>query len=185
MLENLAIRLTNFICTEDYSNPKDRAKIQYGLSIILSEGLKIISLTLLFNIINHQNYFYFSLLILMTIRPFAGGIHIKGTLNCLLLTILLFLFTSVIAPLVPKLHIAYYLSLSIVSLLTLLFRAPICSISRPIKDSKKKLQYKTAAIFITSIWSIILLCLGSPAHINCGFSTILLQNLQLGICKSH
>jgi accessory gene regulator B len=185
MIEHLSMRLTDFICTEDYNNPKDRAKIQYGLNIILSEGFKVIILVLLFNIIKHQNYFYFSFLILMTIRPFAGGIHIKGTLNCLLLTILLFIFTAVIAPLVPKLHLIYYLFTSILSLFILLLKAPINSVTRPIKDRRKKLQYKITAALTTLLWSFVLLCFGSSAYINCGFSTILLQNLQLLICRKH
>jgi accessory gene regulator B len=183
MIEKLAVQLTAFICTEEHNNPKDRAKIQYGLNILLSEGFKIISLILIFLIINYENYFYFSLLILMTIRPFAGGVHIKGALNCLLLTILIFLFTSVIGTSTPKLHIAYYLSASILSLLILLVRAPICSVQRPIKDSKKKLYYKITAILATLIWSIVLLCLKSPSYVNCGFSTILLQNIQLVLVK--
>lgn len=179
MIENLAMQLTDFICTEDYNNPKDRAKIQYGLSVILNEGFKIISLILLFYIIDHQNYFYFSLLVLVTIRPFAGGVHIKGAFNCLLLTMLLFIFTSVIAPLAPKLHIAYYLSAGLFSLLILLFRAPKCSLARPIKDSKIKLKYKIMAILTTAIWTGILLSLRNVSYVNCGFSTILLQNIQL------
>lgn len=185
MIENLATRLTDFICTEDYNNPKDRAKIQYGLSVILSEGFKIISLILLFNIINHQNYFYLSLLVLATIRPFAGGVHIKGALKCLLLTILLFALTSVIAPLAPKLHITHYLAASLFSLLILLLRAPKCSLARPIKDRKKLLQYKITAILTTAMWTGILLSLESVSYVNCGFSTILLQNIQLMLVRSQ
>lgn len=183
MIEKLAIQITSFICTEDYNNPKDRAKIQYGINILLSEGLKIITLILIFHIINYQNYFCFSLLILMTIRPFAGGVHIKGTLNCLLLTLLLFMLTSVAAPLIPRLNIVYYLSAIAISILIVLFRAPICSIHRPIREDRKKLQYKIIAILSTAMWSFALLSLENPSYANCGFSTIILQNLQLMLIK--
>jgi accessory gene regulator B len=179
MINRLSCRLTDFICTEAYNNPKDRAKIQYGLNVFLSEGFKFTALLLLFHAINYQSYFYFSLCILITIRVFAGGIHVKGTLNCLLLTVLLFLFTSILAPLVPKLHSLYYLSISMLSFAVLAIRAPVCSASRPIKDSKKRLQFKITAVLITAVWSIVLLCIQSPAYINCGFSTILVQNMQL------
>ena len=183
MVEKLALKLTDFLCTEDYNNTKDRAKIQYGLSILLSEGLKIIFLVILFNLIHHQYFFYFSLLILLTIRTFAGGLHIKGTFNCLLLTTLLFIFTSILAPLIPSLAAEYYLLAAVLNLFILLFRAPICSVRRPIKDNKKKLQYKITAMFMTALWSIILLHFSSSALINCGFSTIILQNLQLLLVK--
>jgi accessory gene regulator B len=179
----LALQLTSFICTEAYNNVKDRARIQYGLSLLLSEGFKIVFLILFFNIIHVQKYLYFSLLILLSTRVFAGGIHVKGGLNCLFLTTLLFIFTSVIAPLVPKLPAVYYLLVGIASFVIVLVRAPICSAQRPIKDNKKKLQYKFTAALSIGLWTIILLFLESPSYINCGFSTILVQNIQLLLVK--
>ena len=183
MIDKLALKLTSFICTEAYNNTKDRARIQYGLSILLSEGFKIVFLILFFNVIHVQKYFYFSLLILLPIRVFAGGIHVKGTLNCLLLTILMFVCTSVLAPLMPRLPSVYYLLMGIASFVIVLVRAPICSVRRPIKDNKKKLQYKfTAALFVAS-WTIILMFLEITPYVNCGFSTILIQNIQLLLVK--
>lgn len=184
MIEKLALQLTSFICTENYNNPKDRAKIQYGLNVFLSEGFKLIFIICLFNIIHYQHHFYLSLLILITIRVFAGGVHIKGTLNCLVLTALLFIFTSVLAPLLPRFHNVFYLFITILSLVLLIIRAPHCSIVRPIKSNKKKLQYKITAILMTVLWSIGLLYLDNAAYINCGFATILLQNMQLALVKS-
>ena len=183
IIDKLALQLTSFICTEAYDNVKDRARIQYGLSILLSEGFKIVFLVLFFNIIHVQKYFYFSLLILLSTRVFAGGVHVKGALNCLLLTTLLFIFTSVLAPLMPRLPAVYYLLVGIASFVIVLTRAPICSAQRPIKDNKKKLQYKFTAALSVVIWTIILLFLESTPYINCGFSTILIQNIQLVLVK--
>jgi len=183
MINKLALQLTSFICTEDYNNVKDRARIQYGLSILLSEGFKIIFLVLFFNIIHNQRYFYFSLIILVSTRVFAGGVHIKGILNCLLLTILLFVYTSVISPLMPRLPSATYLLVGIASCIIVLVRAPICSARRPIKDNKKKLQYKYIATLLVALWTIILLFLENTSFVNCGFSTILIQNIQLVLVK--
>lgn len=183
MIDKLALQLTSFICTDAYNNPKDKARIQYGLSIFLSEGFKIVSLIILFNFIHYEKYFYFSLLVLMSIRVFAGGVHVKGTLNCLILTIMLFMCTSVLAPLLPRFPIACYLSVGILGLVTALVRAPICSVRRPIKDSKKRLQYKLAAALFVTLWTIILLFLESTSYINCGFCTILMQNSQLLLVK--
>jgi len=179
----LALRLTSFICTEAYNNVKDRARIQYGLSILLSEGFKIVFLVAFFNIINVQKFFYFSMLILLSTRVFAGGIHVKGALNCLLITTLLFIFTSVLAPLMIKLPSVYYLLMGIASFVIALTRAPICSARSPIKDNKKKLQYKYTAALSIALWTIILLSLESTPYINCGFSTILIQNIQLVLVK--
>lgn len=183
MIDKLALQLTSLICTEAYNNAKDKARIQYGLSILLGEGFKIIFLILFFNIIHKQNYFYFSLFILISTRVFAGGIHLKGTLNCLFLTTLLFICTSVLAPLVPRLPTVYYLLIGIVTFVIVLVRAPICSVRRPIKDNKKKLQYKFIAALSVALWTIILLFLQITAYVNCGFSTILIQNVQLVLTK--
>ena len=183
MLDKLALQLTSFICTEPYNNTKDRARIQYGLTVLLSEGIKIVFLVLIFNIIHKQQYFYFSLVILLSTRVFAGGVHVKGTLNCLFLTTLLFIFTSVLAPLMPRLPVVYYLIIGIASLVIVLVRAPICSVRRPIKKNKKKLQYKFTAALFVALWIIILLFLESTPYINCGFSTILIQNIQLVLVK--
>ena len=177
------MQLTSFICTEAYNNVKDRARIQYGLSILLSEGFKIVFLVAFFNIIHDQKYFYFSMLILLSTRVFAGGIHVKGALNCLLITTLLFIFTSVLAPLMIRLPAVYYLLMGIASFVIVLARAPICSARSPIKDNKKKLQYKFTAALSIALWTIILLSLKSTPYINCGFSTILIQNIQLVLVK--
>lgn len=183
MIDKLSLQLTSFICTEAYNNTKDKARIQYGLNVLLSEGIKIVFLVLFFNIIHNQQYFYFSLLILLSIRVFAGGVHVKGTLNCLILTTLLFICTSVLTPLMPRLPTVYYLLVGIVSFIIVLIRAPICSVRRPIKDNKKKLQYKFTAALSVALWIIILFYFKSTPYINCGFSTILIQNIQLVLVK--
>jgi accessory gene regulator B len=183
MIDKLSLKLTSYFCTEAYDNVKDRAKIQYGLNVILSEGFKIICLILLFNLIHRQNYFYFSLLVLLTTRLLAGGFHVKGALNCLLLTILLFAITSIMAPLMPQLPASSYTFLGLVCLMIVLVRAPICTVRRPIKDNKKKLQYKIIAALSVALWLIILLTLESAAYKNIGFTTIFIQTIQLLIIK--
>lgn len=185
MVDKLALQLTSFICTQAYDNTKDRARIQYGLSVLLSEGFKIISLLLFFNMIHAQKYFYFSLLILLSTRLFTGGLHVKGALNCLLLTVALFTCTSVLAPLGPRLPVVIYLLAGITSLVIVLVRAPICSVRRPIKDSRIKLLYKLIAALSIILWTSIILSLNSTSLINCGFSTIFIQCMQLVLVKGH
>lgn len=177
------MQLTSFICTQAHDNVKDRARIQYGLSILLSEGFKIVFLVLFFNITHAEKYFFFSMLILMSTRVFAGGVHVKGALNCLFLTTLLFIFTSVLAPLMIRLPAVSYQLVGIASFVIVLTRAPICSARTPIKDNKKKLQYKYTAALSVALWTIILLLLDSTPYKNCGFGTLLIQNIQLVLVK--
>jgi accessory gene regulator B len=183
MIDKLALQLTSFICTDAYDNIKDRARIQYGLSILLSEGIKFVFLILFFNLIHSQMYFYFSLMILMSTRVFSGGVHLKGTLNCLILTTFMFIWTSILAPFTPRLPELFYILVGVTCLVIILVRAPICSVIRPIKDNRKKLQYKFAAAFSVTLWTIILMNLESTPYVNCGFSTIFIQSIQLVLVK--
>jgi len=183
MINKIAFELTSLICTEAYDNARDRAKIQYGLSILLSEGFKIISLLIFFNILHKERYFYFSMLILLTTRVFSGGVHLRNALNCLIFTTLFFILTSIFAPLVPRQSITLYLSMSMLSLLIVLVRAPICSVRRPIKENNKKLQYKFIAAASIVSWTIVLFNLQSTSLVNCGFCTIFLQSIQLVLIK--
>ena len=183
MVDKLAVRLASSICTEIYTDEETKAKIQYGLHIILDESLKIIILILFFNLIDHQNYFYFSLLILMPTRVFAGGIHVKGTFKCLMLTTLFFIGTSVLAPKAPLLPPLTYIWAGITCCIVVLVRAPICSTQRPIKNKKKRIQYKLAATLAVALWTCILLFFENNPYTNCGFCTLLLQNMQLVVAK--
>jgi accessory gene regulator B len=183
MVDKLAVRLTSLLCNGIYEEEKERARIQYGLHIIMDEGLKILFLTFLFHCIHYQNYYYFSLLILLSTRVFAGGVHVKGTLKCLILTTLLFLCTSVLSVKIPLLSASHYILLGLACFVVVLLKAPSCSIQRPIKNKKKRMQYKLAAALSVAIWSIVLLLFKSTPYINCGYSTLLLQSMQLVLVK--
>ena len=179
MVDKLVLRLTSLLCTDTAMDEKDKAGIQYGLRVILEEGIKIIFLILFFHSIHHQRYFYFSLLILLSTRVFAGGIHVKGTLNCLMLTVLMFLFTSVLAPRVPAIPTGTCLLMGTACFLIVLIKAPICSVQRPIKDKRKRMQYKLTAALSVAFWTAVLVLLESTPYTNCGFGTLLLQSMQL------
>jgi accessory gene regulator B len=183
MVDKLSVKLASFLCSGVYESEKDRARVQYGLNILLSEGLKFIFLILFFTALRYEKYFYFSLLILLSTRAFAGGIHVNGTLSCLVLTTLLFLSTSVIAPQVPSLPSAYYYLIGPACVAATLLRAPVCSNQRPMKDRKTKMKYKLAAVFFTALWAAVLLLFSSTPYVNCGFSTLLLQSMQLVLVK--
>jgi accessory gene regulator B len=183
MVDKISLKLTSYLCAGAYYSEKDRARVQYGLSILLSEGLKIIILILLFTTLHRVKYFAFSLLILLSTRVFAGGIHVKGTLHCLILTTLLFLGTSVLAPQIPALPAACYVLIGLICIMIVLFRAPVCSIQRPIKDKKTMKQYKLTAVLSAALWAAVLLLIQSTSLVNCGFSTLLLQSMQLVLAR--
>ena len=51
------------------------------------------------------------------------------------------------------------------------------------RDKQKRIQYKLAAVITTAAWTAALLLLENTFLVNCGFSTILIQNIQLVLVK--
>ena len=179
MMDKLTVWLASLLAGGRTADEKEQARIEYGLRIILEEGLKILVLILLFHGIHHEGYFYFSLLILWSTRTFAGGMHVNGTWNCLLWTILLFLTTSVLAPRAPAVSTGAFSLTGTACFLITLAKAPVRSIQRPIKEPKKRMQYKITAALSVALWTTILLSLKSTPYANCGFATLLLQSILL------
>lgn len=182
MINKLSKKITYAICTQEY-NTLDRARIQYALNILLCEGFKLVALFVVFSLIGRLDYFTLSLIILISIRSFAGGVHVKGNVHCLFLSTLLFICTCVIAPSLKSIGIVHYASATILSIIPLALNAPVSSVTRPIRSGKKRLYFKIAAISFSVLWTVVLFTFFSDTYSKCGFVTIILQNIQLIFVK--
>lgn len=187
MINKLSFILACYIQSNSRFNKNEELEqIHYALVTILNEVFKIIILIILFSIIGNLNYLLFSMIVLLSIRLFSGGLHAKTLLGCLILTILFFTLTTIIAPLLPKLSPSTYYLLSLLSLSVIIIQAPYPNSKRPIKKKKRKLYLKTLAIFFSIFWIYILLCyITTSPYLNCGISTILLQSSQLLYTKKE
>lgn len=181
MLKSLSCKLTTYIeNNSDIKNSDDLEKINYSLQAILNETFKIIILTILFLLLGKINYFFFSMILLFSIRILSGGYHANTTIQCLLLTTLFFLTTSVLAPMLPKLNTFIYITISLFSIILVYFRTPCSNSRRPIISKKRSWFFKLISTFFVAFWVTILLFFTKDiGYINCGFTTILLQLLQL------
>jgi accessory gene regulator B len=181
MLKILSYKLTSYIeNNSDIKNNDDLEKINYSLQAILNETFKIIVLTILFLLLGKINYFFFSMIILFSIRIFSGGYHADTTIKCLLWTTLFFLITSLIAPMLPKLNILIYNTISFLSIMIIYIRTPYPNSKRPIKNKKRRWHLKLISTFFITFWVTILLSITNDTrYLNCGFLTILLQIFQL------
>lgn len=187
MINKLAFKLTCYIKNNsNFINNDEFEQIQYALATILNEVFKIIILILLFSIIGNFNCILFSMIILLSIRLFSGGLHAKTLLGCLIWTSLFFTLTTIIAPLLPKLSSSMYYLLSLLSLLVIIIKAPYPNSKRPIKKKKRMMYLKILAIFFSIFWTYILLFyITASTYLNCGIATILLQSLQLLYTKKE
>lgn len=179
MIDKLSLQITERICTEEYDNPKDRARIQYAIAVLFSEGFKVLVLFSILKILHHENFFFLSLAIVMTVRTFSGGLHMTNTLTCLFLTIPIFLFTCFLAPSLLELHREFYAAVSILSVVIVFLRAPRPNPEKHIDTIEKRMQFKKISMFFTIFWCTIGFLLKDSAYINCVFFTLLIQNLQL------
>ena len=181
MTNRLAFKLTRYIENNSkFNKPQELEQIQYALHTILNEVFKIIVLIILFGVIGNLNYLLFSMIILLSIRLFSGGLHAKTLLGCLMLTTLFFTLTSIIAPILPKLSPSVYYILSLLSLGIIIIQSPYPNPKRLIKNKKRKQYLRILAISFSIFWIYILLFkINNSAYLNCGMATILLQSSQL------
>lgn len=181
MINELTCKITNYIeNNSDIKHPDRLAEINYALQTIFNETLKTIFLLLVFQALGNINYFLFSLLILISIRTFAGGYHCNTTLKCLFFSLLFFLTTSWLGPRLPQFSNTIYYALAFVSIIIVIFYAPFPNKKRPIKSKKRRFVLKIISIFFTIAWIGILLFLNKDLHyLNCGFLSIILETAQI------
>lgn len=181
MINELAHEITSYIeKNSDIENTDALEKINYALQAILSETFKIIVLVIIFSILGKLNYFFFSLLILFSIRTFAGGYHCNTTLSCLLCSTIFFLFTSFMGPALPKLYILIYYIIGVLNIFIVIFNAPFPNKKRPIKNKKRRLILNIISTFLVILWtSILLFYIKDISYLNCGFLTITLEIFQV------
>ena len=187
MINKLAFNLTCYIKNNSkFNKPEELEQIQYALHTMLNEVFKIIILIILFSVSGNLNYLLFSMIILLSIRLFSGGLHAKTLLGCLTWTTLFFTSTSIIAPLLPKLNPFIYYILSLFNLVVIIVQAPYPNKKRPIKKKKRKQYLKILATSFSIFWTYILLFkINNSTYLNCGMATILLQASQLIYIKKE
>ena len=180
MIYRLAGLLTNRIRKYNFYSEEEIEKIDYALKAILGEAFKLVVLLIIFFFLGKVNFFMFSLLILMTIRSFSGGIHFDTTFKCLVFTILFFLVTSFIAPNININYLNINYTLGIISFIIICIKSPCPSPRRPIKRKKRRRILKNLSIFSTAIWLYILFgYVKNVQLLNCGISTLFLLSVQL------
>ncbi len=181
MINELTYKITSYIeKNSDIKNTDDLEKISYSLQAIFNELFKTVILLLLFFILGRINYFLFSVMILFSIRLFAGGYHCSTTIKCLLCSILFFLSTCLIGPILPELNISIYYITALVIIFIVALKSPYPNKKRPIQNTKRRCTFKIISTFLTIFWTCILLFyIKDIGYLNCGFLTIILQVMQL------
>lgn len=184
VIDILADKISLFIKDNTkFKSEDDVAKMKYSLQIIFGESFKLTVLLILFLIIGNLKYLLFSMGILFTTRPLIGGYHFKTVMGCLISSIIFFLITCIIGPIIPKLNILAYYIISIIIILIVFLKSPFPNRVRPIKNKKRKQTFKKKAIFFSTLWIIILLTIKDKNYLNCGFLNLSMQVCQIFFIK--
>lgn len=161
----------------------DSIKLRYSMEVIFNEVSKLIMLLILFSILGFTTDFIYSVIALLSIRPFTGGLHLKSYAECFIFTVFffsvsLFLKNNII------LESHSLILLLIFSFFIILLFAPVVGNNRLIYSNKKLLQFKFIGVTILIIHFLIayLFTNKHPYIINSTW-VFTLQSIQLLIAK--
>lgn len=158
------------------------ALLKYTFLCFLTDGSKFLIMYLLFHLLSLSTDYLISLGVLLSIRNFTGGIHLKHYSSCLLFT---FSFVSSVI----------FLSHSIavnenIQIMTLLMMIPIVFIVGPVTCSKRpklseqqSLIYKSIACCILGIYTSVFICTKTIPYQNLMYWGIVFQIIQLVVAK--
>lgn len=184
MVDRVAKYLTFQICRHSNSSEEDTEKIQYALEAIIGEASKLAALLILFGLLGRSHYFILSIVILLSIRTFSGGLHGRNGIDCFIFSAFIFIISCVIAPALSDWNSYTYILLALISLIVISTCSPVASVYRPILSNRRTVQLKMLSMAFTAIWLYVLFFhVKDPAYFKSGISIIFIQAAQLSVSK--
>jgi accessory gene regulator B len=171
-------KLYGFFTTTNELDDLEKVKLQYMLTIVVNEILKLVAMLIFFGSIDKLFNFLICFITLTLIRSFSGGLHIKSFFGCLFFTCSFFLASIYIPVLIPINYMGYII-LYIFSLTTMALIAPKPSKQRGEYSSYQKQKFKLKSmITVTFCFLILLFKMNNPYLIN-NIWVIVFQSIQL------
>lgn len=126
------------------------AKLKYGLEGLYLTITKMLLIVLCWIILGTIKEGFLFLLFYFVIRFFAFGVHARTSLECLIISILIFVGIPFIAIIVPfNLYLQTFLN--VVSLLLILIYAPADTHKRPLLKKKTRAYLKRMSLMVSII----------------------------------
>lgn len=175
-------RLLNSARGLDEYEDDDIDVARYGLQAIFWEIEKNLYFFIIFLTLGYAIEWIFSLVVIGSVRFFAGGGHVKSVWGCFFLTLLSFIIPILLLPkLIPTILVSIVL-VGLFSILMLILMAPLIPENRKkLVDHSKNNQKKITAMTITVIWLILIYIFRQHTLASVTLWTIFLQNIQLFI----
>ena len=173
-------RLLTSIRGLDHYSEEDIDVARYGFEAVFWEIEKNIYFFLIFLLLGYPLEWLFSLAVITTVRPFAGGAHVKSVWGCFFITLLSFIAPVFIFPVLIPTYSLSILLVGLFSLLMLILVAPLIPKERrKLVDASKNPYKKMIAIFITLIWFVLIFIYQHHHLASLAMWTLFLQNVQL------
>lgn len=137
-------------------------KIAYALTVLKNEGTKLILLFLFYLYLGQEKLFLFCAILLIPVRIFSGGLHMKTNVTCFLFSFIFFLMAIKLLPMLPISIIGHALLL-VFSLVIICVCAPIATSKKPIVTREKYLRCKRMAV-VSSVFMGCFLLLQIKNH---------------------
>ncbi|MBF4693355.1 accessory gene regulator B family protein [Fusibacter ferrireducens] len=179
-------RLSTSICVKLDTlyafSPLEVAKLNYILTLLISELSKLIILWIGFRILGGLESAVLSILTLAMIRTFTGGLHFNQYYKCLMFTFGFLMSVCLLSKLI-QLHTFTILLMLLFNIIVIRRFAPITSLFRPPFQSNKKRTFQITAILIVIFHALLLFKFNHSIYsINANW-VITLNSLQLIMAK--
>ena len=138
----------------NYSEEK-LEEIEYGIEALYITFTKTIVISLISLLLGVIKEVFFILVFYNIIRTTAFGMHAKTSLQCYIISIVLFVGLAIVC---KYIDINYYLKviLSIICFIHVAIFAPADTYKRPLINKKKRHVYKFASIMVSIIYVILI-----------------------------
>lgn len=167
----------------DMNSDKELAevKIRYGLELLKNEVYKLIILLIFFIGIGKLPAYLLSLVILLPVRIYSGGLHMQSNISCFIFS---FCFAISSVCILPQIKTTSSIDavICIVSFILIAVLSPFSSPKKPITTRQRYIFFKIMSCLMCMIMLVVITVIYShgklyPAHV--GMWTIFLQSFQL------
>lgn len=138
----------------EYSKEK-LEEIEYGIEALYITFTKMVVIALISILLGVIKEIFFILVFYNIIRTTAFGMHAKTSLQCYIISILLFVGLAIVSKYV---NISLYLKIliSIICFINIVIFAPADTYKRPLINRKRRHIYKVISILISLIYVILI-----------------------------
>lgn len=160
----------------------DSLKLKYSMEIVFNDLSKLAILFIIFSIAGYSSDFIYSVIALLTIRPFTGGLHLKSYTQCILFTGAFFTISILLKNHIFITQNIFFLLIIISALIIIIF-APIVGENRPTFSKRKLYQFKLTGLIILILHLIVYLHIKNHPYIINSIWVMVLQSIQILIAR--